>query len=379
MWEVRHILRFGSRVQISAVASSFNYEIDALLVGSLFPVSNLAYYSIGVNFSQQILNMTSNALNPIVQDIGISFGREVNKAFCGHSPVSNARGSPPSEFSRWWPQSRVGSASAWRMAGSQLASATGVILVLGFAPLLLNAIVDVTAKVVEMPEIESWYLGIGVVLNVACTIPLALGIGVLGVPLGTSIGQVMSFAVCIWLARRKIGKEITPFFRDLSYVPVLVAIAVAIACEWAFSDSLPRGGIGFVLSGMLTLPAFLSYYGWVYRKPLLYRFGLRVRPSAENVPTEVAEDDGAYAACQLRALRVLMALSEPTDTASRQLGALQVLMAVSEPESTVVPISPEITAIPFSGSSVRLQYTGPLQRLDERPLERPVRVRRSRS
>lgn len=378
--EVRGILRFGGRVQISAVASSFNYEVDALLVGSLFPVSNLAYYSIGVNFSQQIMNMTSNALNPIAQDIGISFGRDgkqgVLRSFPGvqRAWVTAIGVFPVVAAVEGWFGIRV-----WIGPGSQLASATGVILVLGFAPLLLNAIVDVTAKVVDMPEIESWYLGIGVVLNVACTIPLALRIGVLGVPLGTAIGQVISFVVCIWLARRKIGKEITPFFRDLKYVPVVVSIAVAIACEWTFSNNLPRGGIGLVLSGILTLPAFLSYYGWVYREPLLYRLGLRVRPAAENVPTEVAEDDGSYAARQIRALRVLMALSEPADAAARQLRGLQMLMALSEPEITVVPFSPEITAIPFSGSSVRLQYTGPLQRLDERPLERPVQVRRSRS
>ena len=37
----------------------------------------------------------------------------------------------------------------------------------------------------------------------------------------------------------------------------------------------PAGGIGLVLSGLLTVPAFLIYYGWVYREPLLQRFGTR--------------------------------------------------------------------------------------------------------
>ena len=73
--EVRQILRFGSRVQIAAIASSFNYEVDALLVGFLFPVRYVAYYSIGANFSQQVTNMPINGLNPIVQDIGRSYGR----------------------------------------------------------------------------------------------------------------------------------------------------------------------------------------------------------------------------------------------------------------------------------------------------------------
>jgi hypothetical protein len=157
----------------------------------------------------------------------------------------------------------------WLGPGAQLAAATAALLVIGGAPLQFNSIVDVTAKVVGMPEIESWYLGIGAAVNVACTVPLALAVGVIGVPLGTAIGGVISFVVCICLARKKIGKQITPFFRCISYVPALVAIAVAAVCEWSLHNSLPAGGIGLVLSGLLTMPAFLIYYGWVYREPLL--------------------------------------------------------------------------------------------------------------
>ena len=124
-----------------------------------------------------------------------------------------------------------------------------------------------------MPEIESWYLGIGVAVNLACTVTLALRFGVIGVPLGTAIGWVISFVVCIYLARKKIGKQITPFFRYISYVPALVASAVAVGSEWGLHDSLPAGGIGLVLSALLTMPAFFVYYGWVYREPLLQWFG----------------------------------------------------------------------------------------------------------
>jgi O-antigen/teichoic acid export membrane protein len=272
--EVRQILRFGSRVQIAALASSFNYELDALLVGFLFPVRYVAFYSIGANFSQQIINLPVNGLNPIVQDIGRSYGRGGKEGVLRSFPntqrmwVSALGIFPMVAALEGWFGIRV-----WLGQGAQDAAATAALLVVGTAPLLLNSIVDVTAKVVEMPEIESWYLGIGVAVNVACTVPLALGVGVIGVPLGTAIGQVISFIVCIYLARKKIGKQITPFFRYINYVPALVAIAVAGVCEWSLRNSLPTGGIGLVLSGLLTVPAFLIYYGWVYRKPLLQKFG----------------------------------------------------------------------------------------------------------
>lgn len=272
--EVRQILRFGGRVQIAALASSFNYELDALLVGFLFPVRYVAYYSIGANFSQQIINMPINGLNPMMQDIGRSYGRSGKEGVLRSFPdtqriwVTALGIFPVAAALVGWFGIRV-----WLGHGAQVAAATAALLVIGTAPLLLNSIVDVTAKVVGVPEIESWYLGIGVAVNVACTVPLALGVGVIGVPLGTAIGQVISFVVCIYLARKKIGKQITPFFGCISYVPALVAIAVAGVCEWSLRNSLPAGGIGLILSGLLTVPAFLIYYGWVYREPLLQRFG----------------------------------------------------------------------------------------------------------
>jgi O-antigen/teichoic acid export membrane protein len=274
--EVRQILRFGRRVQIAALASSFNYELGTLLVGFLFPVRYVAYYSIGANFSQQVINMPINGLNPIVQDIGRSYGRSGKEGVLRSFPDTQrmwvtALGIFPMVAAlEGWFGIRV-----WLGHGAQVAAATAALLVIGTAPLLFNSIVDVTAKVVEMPEIESWYLGIGVAVNVACTVPLALGIGVIGVPLGTAIGQVISFVVCIHLARTRIGKQITSFFWCISYVPALVAIAVAGVCEWSLRNSLPTGGIGFVLSGLLTVPAFLIYYGWAYREPLLQRLGTR--------------------------------------------------------------------------------------------------------
>jgi O-antigen/teichoic acid export membrane protein len=272
--EVRQILRFGSRVQIAALASSFNYEVDALLVGFLFPVRFVAYYSIGANFSQQVTGFPINGLNPILQDIGQTYGRRGKEGVLRSFPgiqrmwVTALGISPIVAALVGWFGIRV-----WLGHGAQLAAATATLLVIGTAPLLFNAVVDVTAKVVGMPEIESWYLGIGVAINVACTVPLGLTIGVIGVPLGTAIGQVVSFFICIHLARKKIGKQITPFFRCISYAPALVAIAVAGMCEWSLHASLPAGGIGLVLSGLLTVPAFLIYYGWVYREPLLQWYG----------------------------------------------------------------------------------------------------------
>jgi O-antigen/teichoic acid export membrane protein len=347
--EVRQILRFGRRIQIAALASSLNYELDALLMGFLFPVRYVAYYGIGVNFSQQVINMSYNGLNPIAQDMGRSYGRNgtegVLRSFSNTQRmwVTTLGIFPMVAALEGWFGILI-----WLGQGAHFAAATAAVLVIGTTPLLLNSIVDVMAKVVGMPEVESWYLGIGVALNVACTIPLALRIGALGIPLGTAIGQVISCVVCICLARKKIGKEITPFFRHISHAPALVAIAVAGVCEWSLRNNMPPGGIGFVLSGLLTLPAFLIYYVWVYREPLLQRVRIRAvtarrhkRPDGRH-RRRVNENGSAYE--------------------SRHLQGLQALMAPAEPEMTVAP---------FSIASVRLRYTGSPAEAYGSPLEPP--------
>ena len=272
--EVRKILRFGSRVQIAAVASSLNNELDTLLMGYFFPARYVAYYGIGSNFNQQVISLAYNGLNPIAQDIGHTYGESGKRGVLRSFPdiqrkwVTVVGIFPVAAALIGWFGIRV-----WIGDGSEFAAATAAILVIGTIPLLLNSIVDLTAKAVEMPEIESWYLGIGVAINLACTLPLALRLGAIGIPLGTAIGQVISFVVCIYLARRKIGKEITPFFGYISYFPALVGIAVAGVCEWSLSSRLPSGGIGFVLSGVLTVPGFMTYYAWEYRE----RFATEVR------------------------------------------------------------------------------------------------------
>jgi O-antigen/teichoic acid export membrane protein len=372
--EVRQIFRFGSRVQIAAVASSINSELNTLLMGFFFPAQYVAYYGIGANFSQQVSNMTFNLLNPISLDIGLQYGRSGTRGVLQKFP----------EVQRKWvtvlgiyPMAAVLVAwfgiHTWLGAGSGFASATATVLVLGTILPMFNSLVDLTAKAVGMPEIESWCLGIGMVVNLAFTLALALSVGAIGIPIGTAIGQVVSFAVCIWLVRRKIGKEITPFFRYIHYFPVLVAIAVAGVCEWGLSNFLPTGGIGFLLSGLLTLPGFITYYGWVYREPLVQKLRERTRHEESDRGSEIQEDDSAYTRSQLRGLQALMALAEP-DAAGRQLRGLQALMALAEPDMSMLPFAGSPTRLRYTGAQAVLRYTGPLELTHERPLEPPFQA-----
>ena len=73
--EIRDIVRYASRVQVAAVASSFNFEIDSLLVGLIFPVRYVAFYNIGANFSNQLVSLPMNAVSPIAVTLSRTYGR----------------------------------------------------------------------------------------------------------------------------------------------------------------------------------------------------------------------------------------------------------------------------------------------------------------
>jgi O-antigen/teichoic acid export membrane protein len=386
--EVRQILRFGGKVQLAALASSFNFEIDALLVGAFFSVAQVGLYSAGVNFSQQVLGLPENALDPLTQEIGRSFGKSGRAGVLGSFGKTQrtwvtALGMFPiaAALQGWF------GVATWLGPGHQVAAETAAILVLGSTPLLMNSVVDITIKVVEMPEIESWYLGIGVILNLACTIAAALRFGMLGVPIGTAVGEVASYYVCIYLARRKIGKEIVPFSTSVRYLPALVGVVLAVLPELAFGRKLPTGALGFILNGVLLLPGFIAYYGWVYRDLLLSRFGkgapaavpAQSQPGERSTAAGPAHDarthhahtrdarNGTYANRQLRGLETLMALGqEPQDRhqyTSRQLQGLHMLMGMAEPDTRVRAMTPPRSA------SVRLRHTNALAQLYGRSLD----------
>lgn len=265
--EVKDILRYASRVQIAAVASSFNYEIDSLIVGLLFPVRFVGFYSIGANVSGQLVSLPTNALTPIAVTLSRAFGR------------SNLR-STIDEFTvlqRIWVRSiaafpLIGAVSVyfgmlrWLGPSRYLAGVIASILLVGNAASLLSQVMDVFGKSVKRPGIESRYLALGMVVNIALTIPLALTIGVLGVPIGTALGTMASTAYFLRIARREIDPDIRSFLADVPVLAVLASVAVTAALELPAYLLAPEGAAGMVVCGIPAAIGLATYavliLGW---------------------------------------------------------------------------------------------------------------------
>jgi len=252
--ELTELLRYSSRVQIAAIASSFNYEIDSLLVALLFPVRYVAYYSIGSNFSSQLVSLPTNAITPIGVTLSRTFG---SSSF--ESTVEEFTG-----LQRLWVRSVaafpfIGAASAyfaidrWLGQANRLAGVVAVILLLGQAMSLFSLVMDNFGKSVNRPDLESRYLGAGVVANIALTIPLALTIGMLGVPTGTAVGAVVSGLYFLYLARRELSPDLRSFLAEIPKLALVASVCVTLLLELPAFRIAPHGVLGLLVCAVPAL------------------------------------------------------------------------------------------------------------------------------
>ena len=259
--ETRELLHYASRVQIAEVASSFNIEIDALVVAAIFPLRYVAFYSIGSNFATQLIGVPVNAIPPIAVSLSRAFGRAGARAALEVFPA----------LQRGWVRAvaavpLVGAAAAyfgiwrWLGPGERLAGVVAVVLLAGRSTSLWSAVMDSLGKSINRPGIESAYLGLGMAVNVVVTVPLALSIGMLGVPVGTAVAETASRLYLLRLSRRAIDPDLRSYLADLPLAAIAAGAAVTLALEVPTFLVAPPGPAGLIVCG---IPAALGIAAYV--------------------------------------------------------------------------------------------------------------------
>lgn len=246
--EVKELIHYSTRVQAAAVASSFTNEANALLLGVLFPVRYVAYYSIGSNFATQLVTLPTNAIAPIGVTLSRTFGASSLRATVEEF----------TRLQRLWVRSVaavpfIGAASAyfaidrWLGSGDRLAGAVAAILLVGQAVALLSLVMDSVVKAVNHPEIESRYLAVGAAVKVAVALALAVSVGMLGVPIGTGVGAVVSVAYFLRLTRRRLRMDLRSFLPEVPKAALAVSVVVTLLLELPAFLLAPNGVGGLVV------------------------------------------------------------------------------------------------------------------------------------
>jgi O-antigen/teichoic acid export membrane protein len=246
--EIRDIVRYASRVQVAAVSSSFNFEIDSLLVGLIFPVRYVAFYSIGANFSSQLGSLPVNAVSPIAVTLSRTYGRsDLQTTLLEFVDIQRVWVRAIAAYPLIGAVSVYFAILRWLGPQERLAGIVASILLVGQTITLLSQVMAEFGKSIKRPGLESRYLGVGMLVNVAFTVPLAFTIGMLGVPIGTALGQVASNFYFLHIARREIDAKLRSFFADVPKLAVTVGVLTTACLEVPAFKAAPHGLAGLVL------------------------------------------------------------------------------------------------------------------------------------
>jgi O-antigen/teichoic acid export membrane protein len=253
----RELWRFSSRMQLSALTSFVNGELDALVIAAVLPVRYVGLYGIGMQAASAARSLPLYAFSPLLTVLARTFG-------------SRGRLAARTEFARlegrWLSGvlsygavavAAVGfSVILWLGNRYQLAGQAAALLLIGFiVQVALTGMRTCYVRAVGRPGLETRYSAVWTAGNAVLTIPLALVAGVLGVVGTTTVTGVVACAYYVRLCRQTEELPvILPGWRWLA--SVFAAVGLTLAGEFVILQLNTHGLLGLVLSGLPPLGGF---------------------------------------------------------------------------------------------------------------------------
>jgi O-antigen/teichoic acid export membrane protein len=265
----RELVSYGLKVQALTVTGLLGTQADTLIVAGFLPLRDVAFYSLGFQAATAVRNVPVYALNPLFirlnatfrasREAGIESYRRLQRTWLGFLIVYGAVGITCVPFGL----------RAWLGPGFGPAMQVGVILTVGGVITLLTGVITAALYADDHPGIGARYGVIALVANIAFTVPLAWGIGLLGVALGTALGQTVGTAWLLAASREPLsGTHLSALF---SPGEVAMAAAGAVGCglgELAIV-TLVSSGVGALCLALVPPIGFLALAGLRYQRRIL--------------------------------------------------------------------------------------------------------------
>jgi O-antigen/teichoic acid export membrane protein len=251
--ELRTVASFSGKVQVGNVAWLVNSEVDPLVIGGGLSIRAMGIYSPGANFASQLFSVALNALGPAGVYLANIFGRDGEegafKAFVRFQKIWVT-------IVTGWSAVAIGAVyfgiSVWLGPPFHLAGWICVVLTAGNGVLLMTLLVSSYATAVGKAGVAARYGVVGMVVNLALTVPLVL-LGSLGVVAATAVGEVVSAGYLLRIARRSVRADIPNPLRDVPVLRGAVACAATVALELVLRPHVPIGAVGLVAMGLPAL------------------------------------------------------------------------------------------------------------------------------
>ena len=256
--DVRHFFAYAARVQTNGIAALVNMELDALVIGAILPIRNVGLYNAGANVSTQLRYAATSVMPPLGNHLATLFGRS-GEAATQAEMVRLQR--------LWvigisgWCAAGLGASyfavTAWLGPQFRISALVCLILLGGHSINLLTGMMTSYAGAIGKPGIETRYGVVGMVLNVALTVPLAF-VGVLGVVTATAVGSIISSIYLLRVVHTRLSPEIPSFFADVPLLRSVLCAAVTCGLE-LLVRGVARGPVGLLVCALPALAGLTCY------------------------------------------------------------------------------------------------------------------------
>ena len=186
------LLSYAVRAQVGGLAMLVNAEADTLIVAAFLPLRDAGFFVLAVTVATAVRSVPLWAMPVLLTRMSVSTARQGREgAVALFDRVQPAWASALLAYAVVCLGVITPAVSAWLGPGrpgiAQVATAA-LVLSAGYLVNLLSAPLATTARATGRPELESRYGVLAMIVNIACTVPLALVAGALGVAAGTAIG-----------------------------------------------------------------------------------------------------------------------------------------------------------------------------------------------
>jgi O-antigen/teichoic acid export membrane protein len=253
---VRELGGYASRMQLTALTSFVNGELDAFVIAAVLPVRYVGLYSVGMQAASGARSLPLYAFTPVLTRLTTTFRREGRAAAAADFERLERRWLPGVLGYGIVAVAAIGvSIPVWLGDRYALGGVVAAVLLAGYVVHVgFTGMRTCYVRAVGRPGLETRYAVVWTIGNALFTVPLALVAGVVGVVSVTAVTALIASLYFVVLCRRAEQLQvILPQRRWWCFAAV--AVGVTVAGELAI---LQTGLHGFLALGLTGVPALVA-------------------------------------------------------------------------------------------------------------------------
>jgi O-antigen/teichoic acid export membrane protein len=257
--ETKPILAYSTRVQAFTVSSIINLQADALIVGAVLPLRDVAWYGTGALLATQLRAIPMNAAGPLVTRLARTYGRSgSSETFDIFARIQEIWTTLTSCFMALAVGASMFVVEAWLGPRFAPAGLVCAILTAGNLINLLTAPLTIYLQVIGRPDVELRYGAIGAVVNVLFTLAF-VWVGLYGIVGATAAAQAVGSLLLVRISRARVSRVIPSFLKQIPTKACLTVGLVAGGLDFVVVQVLAsRGVVGLAAITASSLVAALT-------------------------------------------------------------------------------------------------------------------------